>query len=552
LKRQIVYSSLALLFLFAITTSTVFALYTTTNPWLMERHDQRRTGFTTSPAPNDNQTVWSVGIQYTYTSVMPVVFEGKVIYVSSSRVYALDEATGVQLWQSASLTSLSSPLTIDNGKLYVGSSSGYAYCLNATTGAKLWENQITSTGQVTSGPVVSNGKAYFGTTDNFIFALHADTGLNAWSPGPGKFTVGGPIYSSLTLDGDLLYFGCDDGKLYALNVSGSFANLKWTYTTNGQIRSTPVVEGEKVFFGSFYLDHAVFALDKITGILIWKYSLATTYTISNTVAVADGIVYFAPDSGTKVYALYANATAGANYTENDPAIKFWSTTIGGSPNAPTVANGKLFISASLKLYALHISDGTTYWTYTFTNYSPGNPIIADGRLFIAQAYTMYCFGNPFPPMTYHYTVNAGGQDFDIMLVVANATAGPLNATGLITQKKLVYSLQGIPYTKGWSNITIPNALLSGIWLVTINGSTPITGPTLVDNGTHTSVYFTYQHSTRLVEIYGNTVIPEFPTTTILLVLGAISMVTAVLTRRKLNRKQPSPLFLSSCARAERQ
>jgi len=527
LNKHCILASLIFLVAFAFIPNAVFALYETTDPWLMYRHDLARSGTTTSTAPNTNKTLWT----HTSTSSVgtPIVVDGKVIFVAGQRVYALDETTGVELWESISFpSSLKGVPAFADGKLYVGSYGGYLYCLNATTGEKLWEYDA-STGQIQSSPAVSVGRVYFGTTDGYLYAIDASTGLHVW-----HFDAKDTIYSSPAIDGDMLYFGCDNGKVYALNHTGTLPALKWTYPTKGRVRSTPTVDGDKLFFGSYSQDHSIFAVNKTTGNLIWKYEFAGYWVVENPVAVASGIVYCAPTSGNKVYALYANATSGINYTETDPAIRLWSTTLDNySPTEPVVADGKVFLSAYREFYALDTSYGHIVWTYTFT-YSLGSPIVADGRIFVPQYTSLHCFGSPYPPVTYHYTVHAGGQTFDVMLVI-NATPGALDTAGLITLKKISYILEGISGTTGMSNITIPNAMLGGPYIVTVDGGLPQYQAPPVDNGTHTSLYFTYMHSSHTVEIIGTTVVPEFPSAIILPLLVTISLIAVALAKKKLPR-----------------
>jgi outer membrane protein assembly factor BamB len=526
-KRSILLS-LAFLLVAGFASNTVFALYETTDPWPMYRYDLTRSGTTTSTAPNTNKTLWT----HTSTSSVgiPIVVDGKVIFISYYNLYALDETTGIQLWQSISFpTQPRGVPAFADGKLYVGSYGGYLYCLNATTGEKLWEYDA-SPDQIQSSPAVSMGRVYFGTTNGYLYAIDASTGLYIWRFGPKD-----SIYSSPAIDGDMLYFGCDDGKVYALNHTGAHPALKWTYPTKGRVRSTPTVDGDKLFFGSYSQDHSIFAVDKTTGNLIWKYTFTSSWTAENPVAVAGGIVYCAPTGGNKAYALYANATAGINYTETDPAIRLWSTTLDWYPTELVVADGKVFLSASKNLYALDTPYGHIVWTYTFT-YSAGSSIVADGRLFVPQSNKLYCFGSSYPPVTYHYTVHAGGQTFDIMLVI-NATAGPLDTAGLVTLKKISYTLEGISGTTGMSNITIPNVMLGGPYTVTVDGGLPIDPPGVIEssNDTHTSLYFTYMHSSHTVEIEGTTAIPEFPSLMILPLLITISLIAVALTKKKLSK-----------------
>jgi len=156
----------------------------------------------------------------------------------------------------------------------------------------------------------------------------------------------------------------------------------------------------------------------------------------------------------------------------------------------------------------------------------------DGRIFVPQYTKLSCFGSLYPPVTYHYTVNAGGQTFDVMLVI-NATPGSLDTAGLITLKKISYILEGISGTTGMSNITIPNAMLGGPYAVTVDGGLPQYQAPPLDNGTHTSLYFTYMHSSHTVEIEGTTVVPEFPSAIILPLLITMSLIAVALAKKKL-------------------
>jgi outer membrane protein assembly factor BamB len=503
LKKRNLALALGLLMALIMTSRVAFGYYGTTYPWTMYRYDVTRQGLTSSTAPNTNNTVWSSTTIYGLG--IPVVVNGMVIVTGGSSIYALDETTGVKLWGSISFSgSAYDPPAVVGDRIYFGTSGGYFYCYNATNGEKIWEYDARP-GQVQTSPAVSSGKVYFGTTDNYLYALDALTGAFLW-----RYTAGGAIYySSPAIDGDLLYFGCDDGKVYALNITGSLPALKWFYPTNGQIRSTPCVADGKVFFGSYYTDHALFAVNKITGGLVWKYSLASNYAITTTPAFFGGIVFFT-GSYSKAYALYSNATSGINYTESDPAIRLWSQTVGTYPSSPVVADGKIFICCNdYKLYALAVTTGILIWTNTFSSYTPSEPIVADARIFVSNYYGVYCLGNYFPPVTYYYQVTpVPGRTFGVQLVVNATPSGDLDVSGLMTLKRINYTVEGISGTTGMSNITIPNALLSGPYTVTVDGGLPLYSAAPVDNGTHTSLYFTYLHSVHKIEIIGTTVLPQ--------------------------------------------
>ena len=62
-----------------------------------------------------------------------------------------------------------------------------------------------------------------------------------------NYTTNGQVYSSPVLGPDgSLYVGSLDNNIYAINATG---RLKWKFTTNGQVRSPPVLGPD----GSLYV-----------------------------------------------------------------------------------------------------------------------------------------------------------------------------------------------------------------------------------------------------------------------------------------------------------
>ena len=62
---------------------------------------------------------------------------------------------------------------------------GYVYALDAATGNELWSF---ATGDVVvSVPTVADGVVYVGSNDNHLYALDADTGEKLWSYDTGAW-----------------------------------------------------------------------------------------------------------------------------------------------------------------------------------------------------------------------------------------------------------------------------------------------------------------------------------------------------------------------------
>jgi outer membrane protein assembly factor BamB len=541
MKKATIFSIFALTTLLSI-APIGFALYPSATPWSMYRYDANHSGTTSSDAPTNNNTLWAWGTSAAGSismKSMPIVVDGRVIFNVFGTAFALDETNGIQLWKHQTNGWLTAPSYAD-GRVFFGLSdnAGGVICLNASTGEEIWK-QDASPYFVKGSPLVHEGVVYVGLTDNNTRAFNATTGIYEWG-----YKTDGPVNSSPAADGDILFFGSDDTKVYALDVSEAAPVLLWNFTANGPIQSTPTIENGKVFFGSD--NHTLYTLDEMTGELIWSWATTdTTVKIRNGVAVANDIIYVTSEDTKKIYALHADAAPG-NYTETDFDIRYWTKEVSdygiGGFNEPVYASGKIIVTstggAPAKLYALDAGVGNTLWD-RIVNWWPsiGNAVVADGHVWFnaywwdPMSYTMYCVGDLFPPSTTHYVVNAGGQTFDVELE-SNSTVTNFNTTALETQRKIGFNVQGIG-ANDMCNITLPEAMLGGPFNVTVDGEQPVYIEEPTSNGTHTSLYFTYNGTIpHTVEITGTTVIPEFPTIAILPMLITTLFMTIVQLKRK--------------------
>jgi hypothetical protein len=63
---------------------------------------------------------------------------------------------------------------VADGKVYIGSDDRKVYCLNADTGAWIWD--YTADGSVSSSPAVADGKVYVGSYDRKVYCLGTSLG----------------------------------------------------------------------------------------------------------------------------------------------------------------------------------------------------------------------------------------------------------------------------------------------------------------------------------------------------------------------------------------
>ena len=148
--------------------------------------------------------------------------------------------------------------------VYIGGYNGKIYAFNSSSLATRWvyprEDYLQP---IAGGLLVAQGKVYFGCSDGRVYALDAATGDRQWE----SFKTGDKIWSTPVIDGDTLFIGSFDKKLYALNAADG--SKKWEFETEGAIVSTPLVYDNTVYIGSF--DRYLYAVDTTDGSLRWKF-----------------------------------------------------------------------------------------------------------------------------------------------------------------------------------------------------------------------------------------------------------------------------------------
>jgi len=141
--------------------------------WPTFRHDAKRSGATKAVVPARVALAWEAKLGGRLTQ--PTAADGKlfVASVDAHTVYALDAASGKQLWTYTAGGPVDSPPTIYSGLALFGSADGWVHCLRASDGALAWrfraapeERRVIAFGQIESAwPVhgsvlVKDGVAY--------------------------------------------------------------------------------------------------------------------------------------------------------------------------------------------------------------------------------------------------------------------------------------------------------------------------------------------------------------------------------------------------------
>lgn len=221
-----------------------------------------------------------------------------------------------------------------------------------------------------------------------------------------KFQIKAPIYSSPVTSDGVVYFGGLDSTIYAVNVADGVQ--KWKLKTNGEIRSTLLPHGDKLYLvgGNGVLS----CIDKNTGKVTWRtvYDLTAVYLAErrydfadyyfSTPVIHEGVLYFGSANGQM-----------CAYNVNDGSLK-WTFKAGDMIHSTAVVSkDKLFFgSYDGYVYALRL-DGSLIWKFKAVGdrifprgEMNGSPAVAGNTLFIG--------GRDFN--TYALDVNGGFAQFN--------------------------------------------------------------------------------------------------------------------------------------------
>ncbi|MEX0320953.1 MAG: PQQ-binding-like beta-propeller repeat protein [Puniceicoccaceae bacterium] len=155
-----------------------------------------------------------------------------------------------------------SPPTVSDGKVYVGTPSRFVFAMDAATGEEIW--RFETSGQVSGAPSVYKGRVYFGQQggNEEMYCVDANTGEPVWSSKVGW------VWTTSTPDDTQVYTGTVDGRIIALEANTG--KEVWEHLTNGGVYPAPAVDDKRVYTGSW--DGQYYAIDKKTGSLDWAHS----------------------------------------------------------------------------------------------------------------------------------------------------------------------------------------------------------------------------------------------------------------------------------------
>jgi outer membrane protein assembly factor BamB len=453
-------------------------------PWSLPNGDLRNTRVARQ-TPIAAANVSKLGVAWTMPltassiygsfAANPVTDTGGVVYLQDlqSNVFAVNLSSGRVLWTHLYHSRDIGPngVTVAAGKVY-GATAKFAFALDAATGNELWRNATLVSaarqkagGELASGfgidiqPQIANGIVYLSSAallgGGIVYALDAETGKTLWTfdsviDPVGKKIIGGGAWNAPAVAPDgTVYFGFGNmyqpasvalanpgRRLYTdstVALDGKTGKLKWYFQAvpndfhDWDMQLSPIYtesHGRKLIVDSGKMGY-VYALDASTGAVVWKTkvgvhnghdpdgALALKHKlelkfpltvepgivggVETNMAVADGVVYAPvadlPSTWKSASSGLGAASFGAGRGEMvaldlGSGRILWDTKLSQMPDGDaTVVNDVVFTTTfDGYLLAFNRTDGSIVWKQKLPAFTNAPIAIAGNTLITAASY----------------------------------------------------------------------------------------------------------------------------------------------------------------------
>lgn len=364
--------------------------------WPMFRGNAARTGYAAEQAAPPLTEAWVFQAGGGILS-SPAVYDGIVYFgARDGALYALDAATGAQLWRWQTGNWVESSPAVSGGLVYAASLDGNLYALDRNSGALVWMAALGAPSF--SSPLAHGGRVYAGTglPEKKLKVFDALTGVQL-----GSFQAGQPVDSAPAAYGQNVYFGSNDGNVYALDSATLLPPPGWTaFGSQGSFRMNSVAVSSGVVYAlPGHDDKKAYAIDALTGVTLSSSApLAVRLSWQTfTAPVAAGArLYFSGAIG-EYYNVdtFQFLPAGDNYLsalDTGTMTTVWasSPSLGaisgmGLLSSPALAGDMLYAgTADGRLVGVGTSTGGVLASLALSSAAYSSPAVANGRIYIGD------------------------------------------------------------------------------------------------------------------------------------------------------------------------
>jgi outer membrane protein assembly factor BamB len=335
-----------------------------------------------------HELLWRASTTGTNYEESAVAYVDGVAYIGScsthgdgyDMLFAVDTSNGEILWSKFTGPGYVGPV-IDDDVVYFGTDSHglnpgneYMFAIDRHTGEEIWKVKIYN--GIPESVQYDDYKIYF--CSDKVYGLNKIDGSVNWTYNIGSLCVTKPM-----LMDDVLYAASSGGRLVKIDTTDG--NPIWSIVLPaGPWDNSITSDSLGHLYLACYYSNAIYCFDEFDGSLIWSYELRGGSLSFN--AYHDGVVFISDVYGF-VYAL--DAVSGDLIWENHVAGTF-------DISSPTISGGLVVIGSrdfnSGAFYVLDEKTGELLWKYTVGASITAPPSIADGMMLCGtDGWDLYCF-----------------------------------------------------------------------------------------------------------------------------------------------------------------
>jgi len=268
------------------------------------------------------------------------------------------------LWTYEAGESIESSAAIVGGTVFVGSQKGELISLNLDNGAVFWKYHVDSPiGE--SSPAYSDGVVYIGDLGGWFHAVNATNGKKLWA-----FKAGSEIKSSPVVVGDRVLIGSYDQHLYCLSTRNG--SVIWKVRTNGPVHSTPSVSAGVAFIAG--CDELFRAIRVSDGHEMFNVS-SGAYTGASPAISGDSAYYGTFDNEVLMVSLQEHRVVW-RYQHPQRHFPFYSSA--------AITRNRIVLGGRDKMVHGLNPNGKAAWTFATNARVESSPAIASGRVFVGS------------------------------------------------------------------------------------------------------------------------------------------------------------------------
>ena len=347
--------------------------------WPVYRGNSSLSGIAQSQLPDKLKLLWSFQTGDDIKS-SPVLGYG-FLYIGSTdgKIYALDAATGDSVWAFDTDDDVEAPPMLLDSTVYVGSLSGEFYALDAKTGQKKWsfltDDEIYGSASWVFAPNKKDRWIIVGSYDFFIYCLDAKTGEKKWAYETDNYINGAPAS-----DGNVVVFGGCDEQLHMISIADG--------SEIGAVDAGSYIAGSAALVDYHaYVGHygeSLLCIDLKKKEIAWEYNNEGTA----------GSFFSSPAVDEKRVVIGSRDKL-VHCVDRSSGEKIWTfQTRNDVDSSPVLCRNKVVVGSNDgRLYVLDLKTGELIWSYEIGAGIFGSPAVTGGQIFVgAEDGRVYAFG----------------------------------------------------------------------------------------------------------------------------------------------------------------